>query len=66
LQTAIRFAGGGEVIVDLWPDEVRDLVQRALTNNVLLEVKDPDGSSVIINVHTITTIVAGPKPRKSR
>jgi hypothetical protein len=33
---------------------------------VLLEVKDPDGSSVIINVHTITTIVAGPKPRKSR
>lgn len=62
LQTAIRFSDGAEVLCDLWPDEVRDLVQKALTNNVLLEIKDPAGKKVMINVHQITTIVAETKP----
>jgi Protein of unknown function (DUF3107) len=65
-QTAIRFSSGGEMTVGLWLDEVRDLVSKALTNNVLLEIKDSDGKTVVINVHQITTIVtaSSPPPRR--
>jgi thiamine pyrophosphokinase len=47
--TIIRFAGGGTVRVDMDLSRVHELLQRALADNVLLELESPDGRIVVIN-----------------
>lgn len=47
--TSIGFGGGEVIEVRLSLNEVRELLQQALSDHVLLELEDLDGESVIIN-----------------
>lgn len=47
--TLLRFSGGEAVEVGLALDEVRELLQRALADSVLLELEAPDGRRLVVN-----------------
>ena len=47
--TMLRFSGGEVIEVGLSLEQVRDLVQTALAQHVLLELEASDGSIVVIN-----------------
>ena len=47
--TAVRFSGGETIEVRLPLEAVRELLQKALAKNVLLELEAPDGDMLVIN-----------------
>jgi hypothetical protein len=57
--TAIRFSGGQSIEVDLALDDVRNLLQKALARNALLELENPQGEMVIINPQQVQFLQNG-------
>lgn len=47
--TSIGFGGGEVIEVNLSLSEVRELLQQALRDQILLELEDLDGQPVVIN-----------------
>jgi hypothetical protein len=54
--TSIGFGGGEVIEVSLSLDEVRELLQRALTNGALLQVEAMDGETVVINPQQVKVL----------
>lgn len=57
--TAVRFSGGEVIEVNLSLDEVRDLLQQALGDGVLLELTAPDGDVIVINPQQVQFLQNG-------
>jgi hypothetical protein len=57
--TAIRFSGGEVIEVNLSLDDVRDLLQRALANGVLLELESETGAALVINPQQVQYLQNG-------
>lgn len=57
--TAVRFSGGEVIEVNLSVDEVRDLLQKAIANGVLLELEAPDGETLVINPQQVQYLQNG-------
>lgn len=57
--TAVRFSGGDVIEVGLDLDEVRQLLQKALAQNLLLELEAPDGEKLIINPQQVQYLQNG-------
>jgi hypothetical protein len=49
----LRFSGGEVIEVALALAEVRELVQQAIADGVLLELQAPDGRTLVINPHQV-------------
>jgi Protein of unknown function (DUF3107) len=54
--TLLQMTGGKEIAVSLSYDEIRDLLQKALTERQLLELRRHDGTVVLINPANVTYI----------
>lgn len=54
--TSIGFGGGEVVQVDLSLDEVRELLQEALTNRQMLQIKAENGETVVINPEQVKVL----------
>ncbi len=54
--TSIGFGGGEVIQVGLALDEVRKLLQEALANRTLLEIKAENGEPVIINPEQVKVL----------
>jgi len=68
--TSIGFGGGEVVQVDLPLDEVRDMLQNALTKRQVLTVQAQNGETVVINpeqVKVLQNSAGGPEqfPRET-
>lgn len=57
--TSLRFSGGQTIQVALSLEEVRELLQKALTQNALLELHAPDGDTVVINPQQVQYLQNG-------
>lgn len=61
MKTIVRFPSG-EITVDLWMDQVRDLIQEGLARGVLVELEAPDGRKMILNPQQVETIFHADRP----
>lgn len=57
--TMLRFSGGEVIDVALSLAEVRELLQKALAQHVLLELESPDGETVVINPQQVQYLQNG-------
>lgn len=51
--TLLRFSGGEAVEVGLPLDEVREMIQKAIVEGLLLEFRAPDGRKLVVNPRQI-------------
>jgi hypothetical protein len=56
MMTSIGFGGGEVVQVDLSLDEVRKLLQDALTNRQMLQLQAENGETVVINPEQVKVL----------
>jgi hypothetical protein len=56
MMTSIGFGGGEVVQVDLPLDEVRKLLQDALTNRQMLQLQAENGETVVINPEQVKVL----------
>jgi Protein of unknown function (DUF3107) len=57
--TAVRFSGGEVIEVNLSLEEVRKLLQKALAQGALLELKAQDGDTIVINPQQVQYLQNG-------
>ncbi len=54
--TSIGFGGGEAIEVTMSLEDVRRLLQQALSEGSLVELQDPDGATVIINPQQVKVL----------
>ena len=54
--TLLQMTGGKEIRVSLSYEEIRELLQKALSDRTLLELSRHDGTIVLINPENVTYI----------
>jgi hypothetical protein len=68
--TVLQLTGGKEIRVGRTYDEIRELLERALAENKLLELARDDGTVVLINPNNVdyiqNTTGEGPGPARQR
>ena len=57
--TILRFSGGETIEVGLEIGQVRELLQKALAQNALLELEDPTGETLVINPQQVQFLQNG-------
>lgn len=60
--TSIGFGGGDVIEVGLSLDAVRDLLQNALREGILLEIEGLDGETIIINPQQVKVLQNSGEP----